>query len=154
MLGRFIFDNYGIQLKARLLERLDCLRENPEKVVQYGVMFLALVAIYAVYLKDFIEAAGKGWPDGDAVFGMGAIVRFVAFAGWPFAVMALVAKTWTRRDAGRVAFAAYAVAALVWLHRYELHACVAGLAALFLPLLLSATICHGIGRLRLRRKMH
>jgi len=152
MLGKLIFDDYGVQLKARLLEHLDWLRENPEKVVQYGVMFLALVAIYAVYLKDFIEAARKGWPDADA-FGMSAIVRFVAFAGWPFAIMALVAKTWTRKDAGKVALAAYAVSASVWVHRYELHACVAGLAALFFPLVMSACICHGIGRLSLRRKM-
>lgn len=34
MLGELIFDDYGAQLKARLLERLDWLRENPEKVVQ------------------------------------------------------------------------------------------------------------------------
>jgi hypothetical protein len=152
MLGKLIFDD-GVQLKARLLERLDGLREHPEKVVQFALMFLALVAIDAVYLKDFIDAARKGGPDADAILGMGALVRFVVFAGWPFALMAAMAKTWTRKDAGRVALAAYAVSASVWLHRYGLHACVVGLAGLFFPLLLSACIAHGIGRssLRLRR---
>jgi hypothetical protein len=150
MLG--LADSDDLQLKARLLERIDWLRENPEKALQHVLMFLALTLIYAAYLKGFIETARPG-SQVNAI-GLPAIARFIAFAGWPFAGMALLATTWTREDAARVALAAFAVSATIWLHRYGLHACAAGLSMLFLPLLFSASIGHGVGRLCQRRKSH
>jgi hypothetical protein len=111
-------------------------------------MFGVLSAIYVVYLADFLHAAEAGWPEGMQILRFGHLVSFVAFAGWPFTAMRGLIPSWTIREAANVAMAAFAAAAVIWLHRYGLQACLLGLAMLFAPLLVSAAIGHALGCLR------
>jgi hypothetical protein len=111
-------------------------------------MFAVLLAIYAVYLVDFLHAVETGSLEGDQFLRFGHLASFVAFAGWPFAAMKGLIPSWTFREAANVAMAAFAAAAVIWLHRYGLQACLLGLAMLFVPLLVSAGIGHVLGCLR------
>jgi hypothetical protein len=111
-------------------------------------MFGVLLAIYAVYLADFLHAAQTGSLEGNQILRFGHLASFVAFAGWPFAAMRGLIPSWTFREATNAAMAAFAAAAVIWLHRYGLQACLLGLAMLFAPLLVSAGIGHALGCLR------
>ena len=133
---------------GRLRDCFDWLDENPGRATRHAVMFAVLLAIYAVYLADFLHAAEAGSLDGNEILRAGHLARFVGFAGWPFAAMRGLAPSWTMREAANVALAAFAAAAAIWLHRYGLQACLLGLALLFAPLLVSAGIGHALGCLR------
>ncbi len=138
----------GREATGRLRDSLDWLDENPWRATRHAGMFAVLLAIYAVYLADFLHAAETGSLVGDQILRFGHLASFVAFAGWPFAAMKGLIPSWTFRDAANVAMAAFAAAAVIWLHRYGLQACLLGLAMLFAPLLVSAGIGHALGCLR------
>jgi hypothetical protein len=104
-----------------------------------------ILARGAVYLADFLHAAETGWLEGNQILRFGHLVSFVAFAGWPFAAMRRLIASWTIREAVNVAMAAFAAAAVIWLHSHGLQACLLGLAMLFAPLLVSAGIGHALG---------
>ena len=133
---------------GRLRDGLYWLDENPWRATRHAGMFAVLLAIDAVYLADFLHAAQTGSLEGDQILRFGHLASFVAFAGWPFAAMKGLIPSWTFREAANVAMAAFAAAAVVWLHRYGLQACLLGLAVLFAPLLVSASIGHAMGCLR------
>ena len=135
----------GHEATDRLRDGLDWLQENPWRATRHAGMFGVLLAIDVVYLADFLHAAEAGFPEGDPVLRFSHLARFVAFAGWPFAVMKGLTPSWTVREAANGAVAAFAAAALIWLHRYGLQACMLGLSMLFLPLLVSAGIGHALG---------
>lgn len=141
MLGRASLDDGRLAGLARVLQQIDDLLAQPDRLALFGAMFVALTPIDAIYLKDFIEVAQSG----DASLGLGSVLHFLAFAGWPFALMALFSNRWSRQDAARIALIAYAVASTIWLHRYGLRPCLMALSMLFMPLIVSAWIGHGLG---------
>jgi hypothetical protein len=138
----------GQEATGRLRDCLDWLDENPWRAARHAGMFGVLLAIYAVYLTDFLHAAEAGSLEGNQVLRLGHLASFVAFSGWPFAAMRGLIPSWTIREAANVALTAFAAAAVIWLHRYGLQACLLGLAMLFAPLLVSAGIGHALGCLR------
>ena len=133
-------------------ELTDRLNLSPIRLVQHLGLFLVISLIYASYLKGFIDYAEHGNQAMDDKTFYWSVIKLICSVGWPFLVLSMLDKEWTRIDTQRVAVAAYVVCLLFWLHRYNLKACALGSMMLFVPLFFSAIASHWLGAWRSRRR--
>jgi len=136
-------------IRDTISQALEELNLTAKRSIEFLLMFFLLSIIYSKYLVDFLELGDSDLSYLDnALFT--SLLKFFFHIGWPFLILPFIDKEWQIRDTQKITLATFVLCTAVWLHKYNLHACMAGAAMLFAPLFFSALLFHRLGSWRHR----
>jgi hypothetical protein len=123
---------------------------DPRRARQFGGLFCALLAIYAVSIASYLKFI-TGAP---VVIGLGDLMRplikFCVVSALPFAVLAYRDQNWSSSDAAPVCVVAWVAVCAVFGPKYGT-SCPMAFTLPFVPFILTAvlahTLAHATGRL-------
>jgi hypothetical protein len=166
-IGRWVYLGFNnLSMKHSMRDRLEYFFEivldaisqaieelnlTAKRILEFILMFFVLSIIYSNYLVGFMELGNRDLSFLDEAL-FTSLLKFSFHIGWPFLVVPFFDKEWQVIDAQRIALATFFICTLLWIHKYDLNACVGGAAVLFAPLFFSALLFHWIGTLRNREK--
>jgi len=138
-------------VRDAISQAIEDLNLTTKRIFEFLLMFCVLSIIYSTYLVDFMELGNRDLSFLDKAL-FTSLLKFFFHIGWPFLVLPFFDKEWQLRDTKRIALATFFICTALWIHKYNLNACVGGAAVLFAPLFFSALLFHGLGKLRHRKQ--
>ena len=130
-------------IKDRTDSDVAALGINRNKIFMYLGLFCVLVVMYSIYLKGIIEGVQH---EVELPSPMWSLAKFCLISAVPFGVLACTDQPWRSSDAAPVAAVAWTAVFGAHLLKYP-GACPFLAYLLFVPLVLSALLGHGVGTL-------
>jgi hypothetical protein len=138
-------------LPGQLAAKLAAIGVSPKKAVEYVAMFTVLTVIYYCYFVHDAKANACPADETITLSQLGILtLKFIALAGWPFALMAALDAGWRSKDAGNVFLAAYLATNVLWYHKTHCAFCIFAASFRIIPYVFCALVAHSLGALRHR----
>ena len=136
---------------ARVADKLASIGLPPKKAAEYLAMFVVLTVIYYCYFVRDAKANSCPVDETITLSQLGLLtLKFLAFTGWPFALMAVCDAEWRSKDAGNVFLAAYLFTNVLWYHKTHCAFCIFAASFRIIPYVFCALVAHSLGALRHR----
>jgi hypothetical protein len=150
MKNQFAFET-AKGLRARMVERIQNLEPFKRIALESVGLLLILGTVYSFYLRALWSVPTCR----EVVINLGyslVLLKFLAFTGWPFALVAFLDETWSSQNAGRVFLTAFITTNTFWMHKYHHQFCPFSFAFEIFPYVFSAAVGHAIGAWRQTRR--